>query len=188
MPRDPNVTRLIQAAQAGEHEALEEVRPLLYDQLERLARSLQSREGGERPGTTRIVEEAYKLLTPDQEQGIESRLEFFRVAAGVMRKVLLDAAAQAASGRRMAGEVALPLGDETAPGFTSPAEIAALDAALLELESVHPVPARIAELRIFGGLTAREIAESAERTHGEVAEDWRFARAWLVARLRPDDR
>ncbi len=175
------VTQLLRAAREGEDEALDRVFPLVYEQLERLARSVRHRSGADAATTGVMVEEAFQRLLPDGDLEYRDRLHFFRLAAKAMREVLVDAAVRRAEeGAGMAGGGVSLVGD--VPGVSAE-NIQALDGALRALEHFSPQQARIVELRMFGGLTAAEVGDALELSADEVNQELRMARAWITARL-----
>ncbi len=182
------VTQLLQAISIGDRNAAEELLPLLYNELRRLAARRLARE---KPGLTlqptALVHEAYVQLV-DQEMGRkwDSRGHFFAAAATAMRRVLVDHARRKQSLKRGGDWQQLPL-DEDA--FTTPEEderVLALHEGLESFAKVDPRSAQLVTLRFFAGLTLEEAAQSLEISLATAKRDWAYARAWLNAALSDD--
>jgi RNA polymerase sigma-70 factor, ECF subfamily len=178
------VTRLLQEWRDGDRAALKKLMPLVYDELRRLAHRYMRRE---RPGhtleTTAVVNEAYLRLVNQQDVDWRSRAHFFAVSAEAMRHILVDYARQKHANKR-GGETQKVALDEAAvasPGRA--AQLIALDEALQGLAGLHPRRCRVVELRYFGGMNNREVAEVLGVSEVTVERDWRFARAWLYREL-----
>lgn len=175
------ITQLLAGASAGEQAALEELLPLVYQELRRLADNYLRRE---RPDhtlqATALVHEAYLRLVGQTSISWQNRAHFFSVAAQVMRHILVDhARGHNAEKRGGGGGRRLSL-DEAVSFFEErDVSLVALDEALEELARLDAQQARVVELRFFGGLKTEEIAEVLKVTPGEVRHDWRMAKAWL---------
>jgi RNA polymerase sigma factor (TIGR02999 family) len=185
MPTGPGeVTRLLLQWNEGKKEALEELLPLVYRELRKLAaRSLRSERLGHTLQPTALVHEAYqKLIGPGKIQW-QNRAHFFAVAAGIMRRILVDHARRHAALRRGGGAKRLPIAEGLAAGVAPDADLIAVDDALTELESFDPRQARIVELRFFAGLTEAETAEALRVSRATIQREWALARAWLHRRL-----
>jgi len=180
------VTRCLARLREGDRAALDQLVPLLYDELRRLARE---RLRGERPGhtleTTALVHEAYFRLLDQRRIEAGDRLDFFAVASNTMRRVLIDHARARRRQKRGGGAEAVPL-DEVEGLLSERAaeEALAVDAALDRLAADSPRAARVVELRIFGGLTLDEIATVLDVSAKTVQRDWEAARAWLRKEIR----
>jgi RNA polymerase sigma factor (TIGR02999 family) len=180
------ITRLLRAWHGGSDQARDELWPVLYDELRRLASSVLSGHGrGARGQATSLVHKAYlRLLGSDVAWS--DRRHFFAVAARAMRFVLADEARRQLAGKRGAGEVQ-PLGEalpEVAdPLARRPEEVLAVHQALTKLTELRPRHARLVELRYFAGLSVEETAEILEVTTRTVVRDWKAARVWLHGEL-----
>lgn len=180
------ITRLLVEWGEGNELALEQLTPLVYDELRKLA---GKQLGGERAGhtlqPTALVHEAYLRLVQQDHQNWQSRSHFFGVAAHLMRLILVDWARKAKAGKRGAGARLMQLEDVTA-AVTTPRseELLALDEALTELGGIDPRKARIVELRYFGGMTVEEIARSLAISTATVEREARFAQMWLYRQLK----
>jgi RNA polymerase sigma factor (TIGR02999 family) len=177
------VTRLLQAARAGEPDALERVVPLVYEDLRRLARRQLGREYGERTlNATGLVHEAYLKVAGSGTLGARDRAHFLAIAARAMRQVLVDHARERKAAKRGGGWESTTLTDGAWVGEFEPEQILALDEAIQELD---PRQRQVVEYRFFGGMGEREIAEVLGVSERTVHRDWMKARAWLYHRLYP---
>jgi RNA polymerase sigma factor (TIGR02999 family) len=174
------VTQLLEDARGGNSQALNQLIPLVYDELRRIASScLHGGVPNKTLFTTDLVHEAFLKLTNSQSVTWESRLHFFNVAATAMRQILVDhARARNAEKRggmftRVTFTDALPVVEQAMD------DIALLDDILRQFERVDPRASRIVELRFFTGLTIEEIAELLNISSRTVKRDWEFAKAWL---------
>jgi RNA polymerase sigma factor (TIGR02999 family) len=178
-----NVTRLLEAVNSGDRKAAENLLPLVYDELQKLAAAKMALE---KPGhtldATALVHEAYLRLTG--EQSFESRSHFMRAAAEAMRRILVDHA-RAKQTEKRGGELnRVPLSE--VPASSPDIDLVALDDALVELEKHDPVAAELVKLRYFSGFSRGEAAEILGLTRRQVDGLWALARAWLFRRLRSD--
>jgi RNA polymerase sigma factor (TIGR02999 family) len=166
----------------------EQLLPLIYDALRRLARSQLRRE---RPDhtlqPTDLVHEAYERLADQSRVNWRGRTHFFAIGAQVMRRLLIDHARQKAQRKRGGGLQRVTLGGVSAPAGLDLEELIALDRALKKLAALDEREARVVELRCFGGLTAEEIATVLGVSERTVRNDWSFARAWLKRELSQED-
>ena len=178
------ITALLRAWRLGDRGALEQVAPLVYDELRRIARRELRRE---RPDhsleATALVHEAYLKLAGLDKVVWQNRAHFFALAATMMRRVLLDAARARRYQKRGGGAARVLLADDL-PAATRSHDIAALDDALDTLARIDERKSRVVELRFFGGLTLEETAAALDLSTATVARDWRFARTWLLRELR----
>jgi RNA polymerase sigma-70 factor, ECF subfamily len=153
--------------------------PLVYDELHRLARSYFRRERGEHTlQPTALVHEAYIRLV-DQHSPMDSRSHFLAVAATQMRRILLDYARKHKAARRGGGGQQVMLEDTMAIVAQRPVDMIALDAALLKLAELDPKQSHLVELRYFGGLSVEETAEIMGVSPATVKRNWSSARAFL---------
>jgi RNA polymerase sigma factor (TIGR02999 family) len=179
-----DVTGLLLAWGQGNREALDELMPLVYETLRRLAHGQVRREGPDGTiGTTALVHEAYLRLVDQNHVRLENRSQFFSLAARMMRRVLVDEARKRGAAKRGEGTPPLLLGDDVEPGFAPADHILALDEALTRLEAFDPRLSRVVELRYFGGLTFEEAAEVLHISTATAWREWQAARAWLHAAL-----
>jgi RNA polymerase sigma factor (TIGR02999 family) len=172
-----HVTQLIERSAAGDRKASEELLPLVYDELRRLAAVRLEREAvGHTLQPTALVHEAYlRLIGPDQQW--DHRGHFFAAAAEAMRRVLVDHARGRNRLKRGGDLQRAELGD--VPGTEVDSKLIALDEALRRLANEDPLAARVVELRQFAGLNHEEVAEALQTSVYEARQKWTFARAWL---------
>jgi RNA polymerase sigma-70 factor (ECF subfamily) len=173
------VTRLLGELGRGEKDAMNQLLPLVYDELHRLARSYFRRERGEHTlQPTALVHEAYIRLV-DQKSPMDSRGHFLAVAATQMRRILLDYARKHKAARRGGGGQQVLLEDTMAIVAQRPVDMIALDVALRKLGGLDPKQAHLVELRYFGGLSVEETAEIMGVSPATVKRNWSSARAFL---------
>jgi RNA polymerase sigma factor (TIGR02999 family) len=179
--RDPeNVTQLLQDWSAGNERALEELLPLIYNELRQLAHNFLYRErSGHTLQTTALVHEAYLKLIDQKDSRWQNRSHFFAIAAQAMRRILIDSARRHAAMKRGGPQEKLSL-DEVADVSLEPnTKLLALDEALKALAEIDSEQSRIVELRYFGGLTIEETAEVLNSSPATIKREWAMARAWL---------
>ena len=182
----PEVTQLLQDATKGSSTAVEQLLPLVYDELRKLAGAYLSKERREHTlQATALVHEAYLRLVSIEEMDWKNRAHFFAVAANSIRRILVDHARRRKAKKRGGTEEDLPLeivGDiQIDPTGT---DILALHEALERFAFESPDKARVVELRFFAGLTAEETAEVMGVTTRTIERHWRFGRAWLFDALQ----
>ena len=176
------VTRLLSDWRGGDGDALERLMPIVYEELRQVAQRNMSFEQGSTLQATALVNEAYLRLV-NMEIPWEDRVHFFAVAAGLMRRILVDRARRRRAAKRGGGAAPVVLTD--IPGETKPVEdMLALDEALKELETFDTRKSRILELRYFGGLSVVETAEAMELSKATVEREIKSAKAWVLRRLR----
>jgi RNA polymerase sigma factor (TIGR02999 family) len=179
------LTRLLQEWSGGDREALDRIVPLVYDELRRLAaRQLRRERHPASLQTTALVHEAYLKLVRQQGVRCESRAHFFGIAARVMRCLLVDQARARKAAKRGDG---LSLTLDADAGISPPAsvDLIALDEMLRQLAQVDPRQSDLVEMRFFAGLTIDEAADVLGISAATVSREWRIAKAWLYARLKP---
>lgn len=181
----PEITELLIAWSDGRREALDDLIPVVYGDLRRLAAGYMQREPGGHPlQPTALVSEAYLQLVDQRRVRWRNRAHFFGVAAGMMRRILIDYARRRRAERRGGDWERVTLtGLEVASGEPSQIDVLALHEALERLAAFDPQQARIVELRYFGGLTIEEAAEVVGVSEATVAREWTIAKAWLRASL-----
>ena len=182
-PRD--VTKLLKAATNGDGQALEELAPLVYDELKRLARQhLRAERPGHTLGATGLVHEAFLKLVGQTRADYTSRSHFFAVASMTMRRILVNWARSKRQLKRGGGAVAISLEDAREPSFDAdPGEVLAIDTALERFAVVSERGSRIVECRYFGGLTIDETAEALGVSKATVKREWSAAKTWLKREL-----
>jgi len=179
------VTRILDAVNAGEKGASAELLPLVYSDLRRLAAGRMAQLGpGQTLQATALVHEAYVRLVGSTDPGWQGRAHFFGAAARAMRNILADHLERKRSLKR--GGHFRPAGEETAAELSCEGpsdELLSVEEALEQLEREYPRKAEVVTLMFFGGLSAPEIAEVLGLSVRTVERDWRFAKSWLNARL-----
>ena len=181
MSADANeITRLLAAWNGGDEAALEQITPIVYRELRRIAAAYLRRE---RPNhtlqPTALVNEAFVQLIGHADVSWQNRAHFFAVAARMMRRLLVDHARGLGRAKRGGGARRVPLDDALVFAPEQSDEFLALDQALERLAAAHPRQAQVVELRFFGGLSVEETAAVLKVSPNTVIRDWRFARAWL---------
>jgi len=185
MPDDVShqITLLLVEWNKGDDNALEQLMPLVYEELRRMARGYLKRQPPNHTfQTSELIHEAYLKLAKGDDQNWQNRAHFFGVAAKAMRHILVDYARSKKSGKR-GWENRISLGAETAVSTGRSAELVALNDALTALQALDERKSRVVELRYFGGLTNEEMAEVLKISTETVKRDWRFARTWLLREL-----
>ena len=178
------VTRLLQLAVDGDQEALDRLVPLVYEDLRRLAHRQLGREGGGHTlQTTGLVHEAYLKLAGGAGVGAANRAHFLGIAARAMRQVLVDYARRRKAEKRGGGVVSVTLNDGEHGMTVNSDDLLALDEVLEQLE---PRQRQVVELRFFGGLEEKDIAEALNVSERTVRRDWVKARGWLYQALGDD--
>ena len=181
------VTRLLLAWNQGDEAALDELLPIVYAELRRLARSYMARERyGHTLQPTALINEVYLRLVDVRQVHWQNRAQFVAVCARLMRRVLVDAARSRGSTKRGGQAQQIPFDERLAPQGGRQDELLALDAALNRLAETRPRRSQVVELRVFGGLTVEESAEALHVSPETVMRDWRFAKAWLRRELKGD--
>lgn len=186
MDSSGEVTRLLGEIGRGQKDAMNQLLPLVYDELHRLARSYFRRERGEHTlQPTALVNEAYIRLV-DQHAAMENRGHFLAVAATQMRRILLDHARKHRAARRGGEGQKVLLEDTMAICEQRPMDMFALDAALDKLATLDPSQSQLVELRFFGGLSVEETAEVMGVSTATVKRHWNSARAFLHREIMVD--
>ena len=174
------VTQLLEKWSAGDDEALDQLMPLVYDELHRLAGAYLRRERQEHTlQPTALVHEAYLRLIGQHNTRWQNRAQFFGVAAQLMRRILVDHARGHHAAKRGGPRYQISLSRAPQFGEQPDLDLLNLHEALEKLAQLDPQQSRIVELRFFGGLTIDESAEVIGISHATVERDWRMARAWL---------
>jgi RNA polymerase sigma factor (TIGR02999 family) len=184
MASSRDVTALLGDWSRGDRSALDQLLPLVYAELRRIAgRQLRRERVGHTLQPTALVHEVYLRIVDQRHVDWQNRAHFFGVAAQVMRRILVDHARRRHAGKRGEGVPCLSVDDAREVAASNEIPILALDHALGRLEKVDPELARIVELRAFGGLTIEEAARVLEVSPSTAKRDWRTAKAWLSREL-----
>jgi RNA polymerase sigma factor (TIGR02999 family) len=181
----PDVTRLMDAAASGDPRAAEELLPLVYDELRKLAAARLANEApGQTLQSTALVHEAYlRLVGGAQPADWDGRGHFFAAAAEAMRRILIDRARGKATAKRGGNLRRIDVEQAATSDDGREAELLALDDALTELERHDPQAARLVKLRYFAGLSHQEAAAALGIGRRAADRLWALARAWLYQRL-----
>lgn len=178
------ITQLLLAWSHGEQAALDQLIPLVHDELHRIAKRYMRRE---RPGqtmqTTVLVDEAYLRLIDSSRVHWQNRAHFFAIAAQLMRRILVDFARSRHNLKRGGRAEQVSLDEALVISPERGADIVALDDALKALASLDARQSQVVELRFFGGLSINETAEVLKVSEGTVRRDWSLAKAWLHREL-----
>jgi len=177
----PDLTRLLDAANSGDARAAEQLLPLVYDELRKLAaRKLTTENPGQTLQATALVHEAYvRLVAGDADRQWNGRRHFFAAAAEAMRRILVDHARRKKSRKRGGGRARAELREESASTPEGSDEILAVDEALAGLAATDPQAAELVKLRYFAGLSVDEAAQALGISPRSVDRLWAYARAWL---------
>jgi RNA polymerase sigma factor (TIGR02999 family) len=182
---EDSIVALLQAARDGNRGALDELFPLVYDVLRRIAhRKLAAERAGHTLSTTDLVHEAYlKLVRLDRIEW-QGRAHFLAVAAQSMRNILVTYALRRKTGKRGGGVAGVPLEEEAIAIAEAPAsDLLALNRAMEKLEAIDARQSRVVECRFFAGMSIDETAEALGISPASVKRDWAVARAWLNREL-----
>ena len=181
---EEDVTKLLQAWQRGDAGALDQLLPLIYDELRRVARArLRAERQGHTLQAIALVHEAYLRLFCTAGATPRDRTHLFALAARVMRQILVDHARRKEARKRGGTETLIALDESVAAPRIATVDLLALDEALTELSALDPRLGRIVELKFFAGLNIDETAEALQISTSTVERDWTVARAWLHQRL-----
>ncbi len=186
-----DVTRILSAIDQGDPHAAEQLLPLVYDELRKLAaQKLAQEKPGQTLQATALVHEAYLRLvqSPQREQGVvqqhwNSRGHFFAAAAEAMRRILLDQARRKQADKHGGGRLRVDLPEDLAAPEARGDDLVALDEALSQLELHDPDASRLVKLRYFAGLSHQDAAEALGISRGAADRLWALGRAWLFRQL-----
>jgi RNA polymerase sigma factor (TIGR02999 family) len=179
-----DITRLLSAWTAGDELALQELMPLVYNELHRIARRQWSTQPeGHTLQPTALIHEAFLKLVNPRDMAFENRKQFFAVASMAMRQVLVNHAEARLAQKRGGGQANVPLDETEAAVQKEARDVLALHEALKALQLVDARKSRVVELRYFGGLSIEETAEALSISPVTVTRDWQTARAWLAREL-----
>jgi len=183
--KEHNITQMLQNWSEGNAQALDELMPLVYEELHRQAARYLRRERQDHTlQTTALIHEAYLKLIDQRDVRWESRTHFFAISAQAMRRILVDYARAKHSNKRGGGDAKISL-EETIliTSEEKGIDLIALDEALTRLAEIDPQQARVVELRYFGDLSLDETAEAMQISRATVAREWNTAKVWLHREL-----
>jgi RNA polymerase sigma-70 factor, ECF subfamily len=187
-PTAHQVTKLLIDWSNGDKSALNDLMPLVYDELRRLAHHYMSRERvGHTLQTSALVNEAYLRLVNRKEVHWQNRAHFFAIASQMMRTILVDHARSHGYAKRGGGARQIPLDETIVVSPDRTGEVIEIDEALTRLAAFDSQQSRIVELKFFGGLTIEETATVLGISPATVKREWNTARAWLFRELGKDD-
>jgi RNA polymerase sigma factor (TIGR02999 family) len=180
-----NVTQILSRIDSGDPTASEELLPLVYDELRKLAAAkLAHEKPGQTLQATALVHEAYlRLIGPANALGWDSRGHFFSAAAEAMRRILIERARRQGRRKRGGNLDRIDLDDVAGSCSDDQSELLDLDDALIKLKAIHPEKAALVNLRYFAGLTSDQAAAALGISPATADRHWAFARAWLYREL-----
>ena len=182
-----NVTQLLLGWGKGDKEALDQLLPLVYDELRRqAARYLRRERAGHTLQTTALIHEAYIRLVDQKRVHWQNRAHFFGIAAQLMRRILVDHARAKKRVKRGGSDVRVSLAESALTVKNRDLDVLALDQALDRLAQVDEQQARVVELRFFSGLSVEETAEVLKISTATVKREWSMAKAWLHREITHD--
>lgn len=180
-----DITALLVAHASGDAKAMDELLPLVYDELRQIAHRRMLRERPDHTlGATALVHEAYLELVDLDRIDWQDRQHFFAIASRVMRNVLVDYATRKRAQKRGGDRQRVPLRHDDPVANVNLADILTVHSALDRLADIDERQVRVVECRFFGGLTIEETAEALDVSPATVGRDWSMARAWLNRELR----
>jgi RNA polymerase sigma factor (TIGR02999 family) len=182
----PDVTQILSAIEQGDPSAAEQLLPLVYDELRKLAAQRLAREkAGQTLDATALVHEAYlRLVEGEEAQRFDSRGHFFAAAAEAMRRILIDAARSKATRKRGGAWKRLDLNQIGLATAAAPDDLVLLDDTLEALARSDPEAARLVKLRYYVGVSVEQAAELLGIPRSAAYERWTYARAWLYSELQ----
>lgn len=180
-----DLTQLLAESSRGGKPALDRLMPVVYEELKRLAGKYLRREGGDATlEPTSLVHEAYLRMVDQNRASWQDRTHFFRVAAQVMRRVLVDHYRTRRAKKRGGGGLKVTLASEAAAEPVRELDVLALDRALSALGRLDREQTTIVELRFFAGLTVEETAQALGISPATVKREWAMARAWILLEIQ----
>ena len=183
-----DVTRILSQIESGDPSAAEQLLPLVYDALRKLAAAKMAQEKlGQTLQATALVHEAYvRLVDVDNRQHWDTRRHFFAAAAEAMRRILVENARRKSREKHGGGAGRVELSDDLWVTTTSPSQLLAVDEALSQLSSDDSVAADLVKLRYFAGMSVEEAADALGISRTTAYRHWTYARAWIRARVQTD--
>ena len=179
-----DITLMLQAIDRGQAQASEELLPLLYGELKRLAAARMAQEAaGHTLQPTALVHEAWLRLVGNNRQAWQNRAHFFGAAAEAMRRILIERARRKSRLKRGSNPAVLDISELELAAAMPDDKVLLVDEALDRLKAEEPEKARVVMLKFFGGLTDREIAEVMGVNERTVRRQWVFAKAWLFQQI-----
>jgi len=184
-----DVTQILHAIESGDAKGAEELLPLVYEELRKLAAQRMSNESSDHTlGPTALVHEAYIRLVGKNDPGWQNRGHFFAAAAEAMRRILIESARRKRRIRHGGGREKLEISDQMLEVFDNRVDLLALDEALTLLNKEDAGKAKLVELRFFAGLSAEQSAAILHISRATADRWWAYARAFLFCEMQGDDR
>ena len=185
----PQTTELLLSISSGNRNAIQQLMPLVYDELRAIAANRLKQERSDHTlQPTALVNEAFLRLADQTRVDWPGKAHFCAVAATMMRRILVDHARRRNAVKREAGGHQVPLQDTLLPSMSpEPVDVLAVNDLMEQLAEVNPRQAQVFELRCFGGLDVKETAAVLDVSEATVKNDWRFARAWLASQLASEE-
>ena len=184
MPASKDVSQLLVDWSGGDEQAMDQLLPLVYDELRRLANHYLAHERSDHTlQPTALVHEAYLRLVETRNRDFRSRAYFFGVASKLMRRVLVDHARKHRAEMRGGGRTKISLDEAIDLPDGQNLDLVALDDALNTLAKIDPRQSRMVELKFFGGLSVDEMAEVLRVSAATIKRDWAWARTWLYREM-----
>ncbi len=181
------ITTLLKQHASGDEGALDKLMPLVYDEMQKMARIHLFKEKKDHTlSTTALVHEAYLKLVDFNRIDWQNRNHFFAIASQVMRNILVDHAVKQKAQKRGGDWQKVTLGEKNAAREVKLHDILSIHQALERLEKLDERQVRVVECRFFGGLTIEETSEALNISTPTVSRDWKMARAWLNRELSPE--
>jgi len=182
-----DVTRILSQIESGDPAAAEQLLPLVYDELRRLAAAkLAQEQPGQTLDATALVHEAYLRLAGNER--FEGSRHFFAAAAEAMRRILVDQARKKRAEKHGGQGQRFELSESDGAYLSEPNTVLCIDEALDRLASEDPTAAEVARLRLFAGISVEETAESLGVSRATAFREWSYARAWLAAALADEEK
>ena len=180
-----DVTRILSEIEQGDSSAAEQLLPLVYEELRRLAAQKMAQESPDHTlQATALVHEAYvRLVDPNRARGWKSRTHFFRAAAEAMRRILVESARRKKSIKGGGQLQRVPLNEPLVGNMVPVDEVLAVDEALKKFNSLEPEKAEVVRLRYFAGLSVQETADALGIARATADRRWRYAKTWLYCEL-----
>lgn len=183
------ITQLLSAWSQGDEQALDHLMPMVYAELRRIARRYIGTQAPQHTlESAALANEAYLKLVRARGIHCDNRIQFFALCAQIIRRILVDHARSGGYAKRGGNAVRIPLNEKAVAPSERGVELLALDDALASLAKMDPRKGRLVELRYFGGLSIEESAEVLGVARETAKRDWKIAKAWLFAELRPTQR
>jgi len=184
----PNITDLLVAGSGGDKVALDQLIPIVYDELRRQAsRYLRQERPGHTLQTTALIHEAYLRLVDQKSVQWQNRAQFFGLAAQLMRRILVDHARTKHRAKRGGSAIRVSLSEATAVTRDANLDLIEIDEALTRLAEIDEQQSKIVELRFFSGLNVEETAAALNISPATVKRDWSVAKAWLHREISRDE-